>query len=1351
MIGNDNISIRFIPKEKTPKIQETKENETQKRVIICFFQSFLLLLQRLKPIIEFISMKPIKQAIILMCALLTLVVWADSGELYTSGKLSSSLINCITQDKHGYIWVGTEYGLSKFDGYRFTNYFHNSKDSTSITDNIISDFLVDKEGNFWIGSAKGLMRYDYSNNNFKRYRFPDGRNPRIYSLIESHNGDILIGTAGFGLYSVKKGKNFINRERQYAERDSDVFFTHIYEDQRHYFWQSSHLSTFTRYINNNGHILRKNFKSPCGAPVAFIQHRKNTMLIVCMYGILYYDYRTNQIADAGYDFSAFKNNITINNATFDHEGNLYISTSEHGVLTIKKGSSKIEQLENSNSNFNLSTAFVNDVFEDKDNNLWVGCYKKGLFLVNKSKAAFNTWSFSAQNYAIGSCVSSIAQGENGNILCTVQNSGVFCFDNTGKIVAHPKSPVGTSIIYKDHKGKYWLGTNNALYSYDPYNGIYTQKLNFASAGIYCMIDDNQGNLYISVYSKGLYIYNVESGEVKVLNMAQRNNPKGYLCNDWVRTLSFDHNGRLWIGTSNGVSCMDTQTLSFNTQGWHNILKDKQANAICEGKNGEIIIGSDQGLFLYDRQKGKEIPFPHAEQLDGKQICSITKDHQGDLWISTTMGIWQYSYQEKAFIGHINGNGLKSKEYVLGSMMHNADDLIAFGTDDGITTFYPQNVKMNKTELGDVHLTNFMVAGKSEDCQKSLFEIPYTQNSFTLEFSLLNYKNTDNISFQYRINDGKWSTTNEGVNAISFNEMNPGKYKIEVRAANNGRYSKKSTVITIVIKDPWYASTLAYICYILFFLALITYMIYSYERKRKADLDETKMQFLINATHDIRSPLTLIMGPLNKLKGRLTDAESKQDIETIDRNAQRLLLLVNQILDERKIDKNQMRLHCQATNLQEFIKGIVSLFTFNANERGITITQQESDRLGGMPLEVWIDRINFDKVISNLLSNAMKYTFDGGDITITIDKDDKHAIIKVLDTGIGFKEEKTDRLFERFYQGKNSSDLHIEGTGIGLNLSRAITQMHGGNIKAYNRTDGIKGACLEVFIPLGKDHLKPEEIIKQEDKQKPEEGSKKKQASKNFNILLVDDDAEIAQYIQAELSDWYRFGYAPNGKEGLKTLLTGKYDLVISDVMMPEMDGITMLKKIKTNSNVSDIPVILLTSKSEVENRLEGLRKGADAFLAKPFNMEELHILIDNLVDNVRRIRGKYSGAQGQVNKIEKIEVKSNNDALMERIMKCINSNLTDPDFNVEKLTEEAGISRAQLHRKMKEIAGVSTGEFIRNLRLEQAARLIEEDKINITQVAYSVGFNNQTHFSTIFKKHFGMSPSEYAETKRNEK
>ena len=1294
------------------------------------------------------NMKHIRHCLTALFAIaLSLMVWADSGELFTSGKLSSSLINCIVQDKYGYIWVGTEYGLSKFDGYRFTNYLHNEEDTTSITDNIISDLLVDKKGNLWIGCAKGLMRYNYETNNFSRLQFPDGRKPRIYSMVESHRGDILLGTAGYGLYSVKNNgieKTANNRftikwERAYTERDSDVFFTHIYEDKHHYLWQSSHLSTFTRFIEKQGKVQRKDFKSPYGAPVAFIQHRPQAMLIVCMYGIIYYDYRTGRIADAGYDLGTFKNHVTINNATFDHEGNLYISTSEHGALIIKKGSNKVEQLENSNSNFNLSTAFVNDIIEDKDNNLWIGCYKKGLYLLNQRQQAFCSWSFSAQNYIIGSSVSSIAPGENGETWCTVQNSGVFCFDASGKIIAHPTSPAGTCIIYKDRRGAYWISNGSALYSYNPHTGAYQEKLTFTSAGIYCMTDDNQGNLYISVYSKGLYIYNVESGKVTVLNMRQRGN-KGFLCNDWVRSMAFDHTGHLWIGTSNGVSCLNTKTLSFKDFGWNNILKDRQANGTCEGKNGNMIIGTEEGLYLFDRKNNKPLALPHAEVLKGKQVCSIIKDHQGDLWISTTMGIWQYDQKNRQFIGHINGNGLTTREYVLGSSMHTASDLIAFGTSDGITTFYPERVRAKKMELGNVHLTNFIIDGKPINCLTDEFTIPYEENSFTLEFSLLNYRNTDNISFQYRINEGKWNSTNEGSNAVSFNKLKPGSYTLEVRAMSNGNFSKKSTIIHIKVCDPWYASTWAFLLYFLAAAGIILYIIYRYERHRKEDLEETKMQFLINATHDIRSPLTLIMEPLKKLKERLGNAEEYQaDIDTIDRNAQRLLTLVNQILDKRRLDKHQMNLSCRETNLVEFSQGLVSLFTYNANLRGINIRLEMPET----PVNAWIDRNKLDKAIANLLSNAFKYTPNGGEIIFRIEKQDKKVLLYVIDSGKGLgKNDDAKTLFERFYQGKNSADMHLGGSGIGLNLCRSIVRLHGGDVTARNREDGTSGACFIIELPLGKEHLKDSQINSDYvvNGKKQQRGA----ASRNSKILLVDDDIEICRYLKSELSDWYRFVICNNGKEALKQLLSGDFDLVVSDVGMPEMDGITLLRNIKGNANISHVPVIMLTSKSEISDRLEGIKLGADAYLAKPFSLEELHLTIDNLIDNVRRLKGKFSGALKQDDKVEKIEVKGYDEELMERIMKVVNENLSDSDFNVEKMCDEVGVSRTQLHRKLKEMTGVPTSEFLRNIRLNEAARLIREHKINITQVSYMVGFANNSHFSTAFKKYFGMSPTEYA-------
>ncbi len=487
-----------------------------------------------------------------------------------------------------------------------------------------------------------------------------------------------------------------------------------------------------------------------------------------------------------------------------------------------------------------------------------------------------------------------------------------------------------------------------------------------------------------------------------------------------------------------------------------------------------------------------------------------------------------------------------------------------------------------------------------------------------------------------------------------------------------------------------------------------------------------------------------MSPLANLKRRI-DAEAMpdaiRDIDTIEHNATRILNLVNQILDVRKIDKQQMHLHCQETDMVKFINGIYKMFEYNANERNITFNFTHE---GLKELPVWVDRRQFDKVITNLLSNAFKYSHEGGRIDIELTQEQENVCIKVMDTGIGLDADSLKHIFDRFYQGGNSRRMHIDGTGIGLNLCKMIIDMHHGTIEAGNRVDGQRGSVFTLTLPLGNRHFSQEEIEKSED-EKQQSTVKIKQQSAKYRVLIVDDDLEISHYISNELGHYYKFGICANGKEGLKELLTNEYDLVVSDVMMPEMDGFTMLRMIKTNLNISHIPVIMLTSKADVGNRLEGLERGADAFLAKPFNMEELHMNIDNLIHNRQRLKGKYSGAQQQADKVEQPEVKGNDELLMERIMKAINKNLSDSDFNVDMLTHEVGISRAQLHRKMKEMTGISTSEFIRNIRLEQAARLLREQKINVTQVAYTVGFSNLAHFSTIFRKHFGVSPSEYVE------
>jgi len=390
------------------------------------------------------------------------------------------------------------------------------------------------------------------------------------------------------------------------------------------------------------------------------------------------------------------------------------------------------------------------------------------------------------------------------------------------------------------------------------------------------------------------------------------------------------------------------------------------------------------------------------------------------------------------------------------------------------------------------------------------------------------------------------------------------------------------------------------------------------------------------------------------------------------------------------------------------------------------------------------------VVDNLLSNAFKYTYDNGEIEVSVSETAYGmAKMEVIDNGMGIRGD-VNRLFERFYQGSSSSSLHIEGTGIGLNLCKMIVQMHHGTIEAANRED-MQGSIFTVLLPLGTSHLTKEELSIQDETERS--AKSKPKAQSNYRVLVVDDDVEIGEYISRELGVYYRITPVTSAREALRELLNAEpekqYDLVISDVMMPEMDGFTLLRMIKTNMNISHIPVVMLTSKSDVANRLIGLEKGADAFLAKPFDMDELHVVINNLINKNLRLRGKYSGNLQQ-DKVVETKVKGNDEALMERIVKVVNDHLSDSEFNVETLTHEVGISRAQLHRKMKEMTGLPISEFIRNMRLEQAVRLLKEQKINVTQVAYSVGFSNVSHFSTVFRRQFGVPPTEFVEQNQAE-
>lgn len=936
-------------------------------------------------------------------------------------------------------------------------------------------------------------------------------------------------------------------------------------------------------------------------------------------------------------------------------------------------------------------------------------------------------------------ISSVVGVADGLMLFVVKNHGLYLLDEKTGNTKLLQSPAGPIKVYSDFRKNVYVYGSDGIYEYDWKHQTYRLLLPANGLSLDGMQVDAAGNFYFASPGNGLYVWNRKSGKMTQYLMDDKR-PHKTICNNWTSEIRLDSRGWLWCATANGVSCMDTKTGYFDIILSRPLLEGKSCYSTLELPDSRIAIATEMGLYLYDRKKQQTTPWPHSESISGLRIYSLKKDARGNLWMSTAQGIWCYDSKAKSFFSFEKGNGLLTKEYLAGVAGSTPDGVICYGNSEGLTYFRPSQVKDYNEKMSAIYLSEVLLDGKMAPFIGDNLSVPSDFKSIVLNFSLLDYQSVGNIVFQYRINGGKWISNAAGDNSFNFTGLSYGHYRIEVRTYCNGKFSIYNKVIKLNVLVPWYLTVWAKLIYLSLVLGFMAAVIFIYLHKKKRDLEEAKMQFLINATHDIRSPLTLIMEPLKKLKERLGNAEEyHEDIDTMDRNAQRLLTLVNQILDKRRLDKHQMNLSCRETNLVEFSRGLVSLFTYNANLRGINIRLEMPET----PVNAWIDRNKLDKAIANLLSNAFKYTPNGGEIIFRIEKQDKKVLLYVIDSGKGLgKNDDAKTLFERFYQGKNSADMHLGGSGIGLNLCRSIVRLHGGDVYAHNREDGKSGACFIIELPLGKEHLKNNQICLDN------VGTKKKQqrgaASRNSKILLVDDDIEICRYLKSELSDWYRFVICNNGKEALKQLLSGDFDLVVSDVVMPEMDGITLLRNIKGNANISHVPVIMLTSKSEISDRLEGIKLGADAYLAKPFSLEELHFTIDNLIDNVRRLKGKFTGALKQDDKVEKVEVKGYDEELMERIMKVVNENLSDSDFNVEKMCDEVGVSRTQLHRKLKEMTGVPTSEFLRNIRLNEAARLIREHKINITQVSYMVGFANNSHFSTAFKKYFGMSPTEYA-------
>jgi signal transduction histidine kinase/AraC-like DNA-binding protein len=566
---------------------------------------------------------------------------------------------------------------------------------------------------------------------------------------------------------------------------------------------------------------------------------------------------------------------------------------------------------------------------------------------------------------------------------------------------------------------------------------------------------------------------------------------------------------------------------------------------------------------------------------------------------------------------------------------------------------------------------------------------------------------------------------------------------------------------IATAPPWYLSLWAILLYVglsLIFVWFLTTLIKGKlyrqaESKRRRDehINEAKLQFFTNISHEIRTPMTLIVNPLEKLIAESKDASLRKKYVMIYRNAQRILRLVNQLMDIHKLDKGQMKLHFRETEIVGFIEETMFPFDYLSRKKNIAFNFVHPDER----LYVWIDPDNFDKVLLNILSNAFKYTHDNGSITISLERDATHFTISVTDNGIGIDESDLEDIFERFYRVNNDLTNANFGTGIGMHLARSLVKMHHGTITAAGRDDAT-GTRFTVRLPLGSKHLSVGELESssgfREALSGPSsearvfgdaEAEERPRSKTRYRVLVVDDERDIREYIKGELAPLFRVSEAADGKSALEIVLNQGVDLVISDILMPGMDGMELVRRIKQNININHIPVILLTSKVSDESRIEGLDVGADGYITKPFNTEVLRSTAMNLLENRERLRNSFAGQQLIEDMTRRIELKSVDEQLMERVMDFINDNISNSDLSVEILASGVGMSRVHLHRRLKYLTGQSAGDFIKAIRLRQAASLLGEGKFTVSEVAYATGFSNLSHFSNSFKEFYGMSPTAY--------
>jgi len=1282
-------------------------------------------------------------------------------EVTYSQGLSENTVMCINQDSLGYIWVGTREGLNRYDGYSCDNYYPTPNKQGGLRSGAIQNIFIDKYSKIWIKHSLGIDEYMPEDNSFQAIKISYQGEPLVNIEDVVHVGEVKwLATSNWGLVGIHPKTNEVIGH--YGNRQSVESFC-IVDDERLWTYGSGEISLF----NISSKEFEKRMPLPNGFQINGWSYYQGIVWIYNYDGIwILDDYEIVKLIDFAkkINYTKFDDAKGIDDelitSSVISDNKIWFSTDGNGIyaLELKQGL-QIENIRSATSDRSISVDANTCLFSDRDQNLWIGTVHNGLNMIPFKQKGFRGLKYSKEDRRGPYGNYSNFLEDKDNQLWAASFDGL-CQINQQSMQVEKYVAKGTVInaITIDWEGDIYLGSyNKGLLKYCPAKDKLEKVTSgsddlFKEKNVKALLTDHHGNIWIG--SSKLYCYDKHKGAIS-LESGNEISSVNYLLEDKQRAI--------WIGTFNGLFRIDYKTKRIERYAKEGSkpfqLTSNWINCLYEDKYENIWVGTNGGGLNVVMAESNEVHNFSSEVLSSQIIHGIAEDKQGHIWFTTNSGLVRMKPENGDMKVFNHTDGLINNQYIDASMFLSCSGRMLCGGEGGIDYFYPSDIKINPTPPDIIITATFFETDNNEETgelkkQRSLVNndtliFKYNQSSFGFGFAGIDYANPEKIQYAYMLEgfNSDWEYVKDR-RTVNYGHVNPGEYTFKVRAANSdGIWSSPSRVV-VIVKPPFSKTPLAYFLYLSGVL-IVLFLIYRYsierrllknriefehnERQRIEELNQLKLRLFTHISHEFRTPLSLIIAPIQELIKRFKKTgENAKELEVVQTNANKLKLLVNQVLEVRKIESEGISIIKSNVDIIELVNNICTSFKHWAKQKNIALSiETDIDSL-----ILYLDKSLIEKVIYNLLSNAIKYT-NSGFVQLQLKVENDFCRIDVVDSGIGISQADINRLFEMFFRVENNTE--VEGSGIGLALSKEMVELHEGQIGVESKLG--KGSRFIMKLPLSPTDWNIEEEQIDEACKSDHKVVESKEREFNAKILLVDDNLELREYLADKLSKHFIIIEAENGVQAVKKASEEQPELILSDVMMPEMDGWELCQKLKSDVHISHIPIILLTALNESEHTIKGLELGADAYLSKPFNVDHVLSLIKSILHNRRLLKAKYKS--GKTERIDTSQLTELDKQLLNKAQAKVVENMNHPDFSVQVLSDILGMSRVNLHMKLKALCDLTPSDFIMQIRLKEALSLLKERTYPISEVADMTGFSTASHFSRSFKKEYGGSPSEF--------